>query len=189
MRTFTLLTLFVVCISAYSQDIQFKYSNSSSEGQIAVFSIVGIQSDNQTNQIITDISNLKDVLSFRIFYNKRAKLVTSAAISAKEIRSLLKAHDVDFDYEYFIVKSKSDFIEMSDKKKLFPNTYKISLVKGNEIEYPDSYPKLILDTKGKPDKKANTLAKTVWIESHPEEWKSMTGREYLDYSYKPNHKK
>ncbi len=180
--------LFVTNVSV-SQDTKFKYLKKNDDRQEIVFSIIGIKNDNHAKMIMEEFEKFDQVLSCQIFYNKRCKLIVTNDVktdNADKCREMLKRHNVDFDIDYIEPQNKTTFIELQELKENNPYNYTPNPVPASKWEYPADFPKYQDTQDPKQDKQKFAEAKQKWIETHPEEWKKMTGIEYLDYSVKIN---
>ncbi|MFH2144385.1 MAG: hypothetical protein ABIJ97_18325 [Bacteroidota bacterium] len=180
-----LLSLFISLISlmAYSQDIKFKFVEEKGDQKVVIFSIVGITDNSHANQIVEFLESYDEIISCKIFYNKRCKLIVQSSVDTEDAticRRLLQKQNVDFDVDYIIAETKALYLELSDKKNIFPDLYKPNPIPSNEWVYPSSFPKYTDSGDAETDSRNYAASKQQWIEDHPDEYKSMTGVEYLD---------
>ena len=193
MKRFTFIALILLLFIGltYGQhDAKFKYVKANTDENVyeIVFSIVGISGDKQSDEIQQAFYSFEEVKSFKIFYNKRCKIILDMGFNedngvyADKYREVLLAHDADIDIDYVIPETKQVMIELSQKKNQYKDDYTPQLIPSNQWIYPKELATIINNEKQKGDKKSLEKAKTQWIEDHPEEYKNMTGVEYLDYS-------
>ncbi len=191
MKKFTFLMIFYIIFSqaAFSQNTKFKHTTMVDNTKEIVFSIVGINDDNHAKQIIKSFDEFEEIISCQIFYNKRCKLIVLNSVNtnnADKCRKILKSNNVDFDIDYIEPLNKLTHIELSELKERNPGKYVPNPILSNQWVYPVSFPKMVDSGNAKADKAIFSKAKQTWIEQHPEEYKKMTGVEYLDYSLEIN---
>lgn len=184
MKGLILLTGIVFCfLYSYSQEIKFKFVEDKGEFKEVIFAVVGITDDTHSNQIIELFEGRDEIVSCKMFYNKRCKMVVHSTFTpdeASEYRQLLLSQNVDLDINYVIVENKSIYLDLIEKKKNSSDTYVFAPIPSNEWQYPPSFPKYTDTGNSVADSKNYALQKQQWIEDHPEEYKLMTGKEYLD---------
>lgn len=184
-KTLLLTTGLLLCIFLFSQDYSFRYLTEHEQTKEVVFSIVGVRDSEHAIQIISTFESYEQVISCKIFYNRRCKMTVSKEMdseSAEKCRAILQTLGVDFDPDYLLFEQKEPYLEMSQLKKQHPYDFVSNPKPSDEWVYPESFPKFS-DT-GNPgmDNTDYARAKQAWIEEHPEEYRQMTGIEYLDYS-------
>ncbi|MBI5541401.1 MAG: hypothetical protein HY951_15155 [Bacteroidia bacterium] len=174
-----------------NSDVEFKFvkTNPENKTKTAIFTILGVKDAIQSELISTKIKNIPGVVSFKIFYNRRCELTTKneLKINADLIRKTLLQENVDYDVSYVTVNNKLTHATLMEWKDSYPIIgYTPKPVPGNEWVYPSSYPVITSDKRSKTEEANLLKEKQNWIETHPEEYKKMTGLEYLDYSIKLN---
>lgn len=174
-----------------NSDIEYKFvkTNPENKTKIAIFTILGVKDAVQSELISTKIKNIPGVVSFKIFYNRRCELITKneAKLNADIIRKTLLQENVDYDVYYVTVNNKLTHATLMEWKDSYPIIgYTPKPVPGNQWVYPSDFPVLNSNNKSKSEEIRFSNEKQLWIETHPEEYKKMTGLEYLDYSVKLN---
>lgn len=174
-----------------STDVEFKYvkNNVENKTKTAVFTILGVKDAQQSNVISSKINSIEGVISFKIFYNRRCELITKndSKLNADFFRKILLLENADYDVSYVNINSKLTHATLMEWKDSYPIIgYTPKPIPGDKWIYPASFPKITSDKKTKTEEASLLIEKQNWIETHPEEYKTMTGLEYLDYSIKLN---
>ena len=187
---FVIITL--ICYNfgfSQSSDVEFKFvkQNTENRSNTIIFTILGVKDISQAESISNKFANTEGVISFKIFYNRRCELITKnvAKYNADYFRKILLHENVDYAITYVTANQKITHATLMQWKASYPIIgYSPKPVPGNEWIYPSDFPVLI--SKNKADEIKLSKDKQLWIETHPEEYKKMTGIEYLDYSIKLN---
>jgi len=171
-------------LHSQNKKTEFKYLNQQENS--VVFAIVGKTGSETTKKLLELAQSSDQIISFKVFYDHRCKVVfvDNDMISADKIRKKLLELGVDYDIDYVKTLDKATNVELSQKKSEYHANYIPRPIPSNQWVYPSDFPMeeefndLVLFKKAKQD----------WIEDHPEEYRQMTGMEYLDYSLKLNGK-
>ena len=181
MKNFILILLINISIFSYSQTenigVEFKYKTETIENTTAIFSIYGINTEQAANNLKNSILNDPNIISFKIFYNKRCKIIYNNNTDANYIRRILRDNSADYDMDYVIVLDKYTEEELYSVIKENYTEYNLrhTNTRGDWIT-PEDYP-----TYNTAEEKLTIEARrTEWIENNPERYKKMTGRDYLD---------
>jgi hypothetical protein len=92
----------------------------------------------------------------------------------------------DFDIATMWVNNPDIEAELNQMKNRHPRTYAPVPVPSDQWVFPASFPVLINTGNPEGDKERLAQAKQDWIESHPDEYKTITGCEYMDESNRYN---
>ncbi len=167
------------------QEINFVDTFSINNNSAATFGVVGNIDQINEESIITKVSNLTGIVSFRFFYKRRCLIVYNNTLNISELRTALTSENIDFDLNTISTLKIEIADDLKNKKGSYPE-YKPSILPIDPINwvYPPSFP--TFKNTGNPE--FDTLefekAKALWSRIYPEESKLMTGDEYMnDYNY------
>ena len=184
-KTILFALAFFAFFSLYSQSGEFKYYKVNDGVYETIFTVLGIDNSNTANELIREMSQLKDVIDANIFYNRRCKIISKRKLNLEEIREITKRFNSDIEIGYCTGYDKSTYIELYDFTINNPITdYAPVIIPANLWKFPSDFP-----TKEKySDEKELKKAKQQWIEDNPYKWRDITGLEYLDFSINLNFK-
>ena len=170
---------FFAFFSLYSQSGEFKYYKINDGVYETIFTVLGINNDNTASELINEISKLNNVIDAKIFYNRRCKITSKNKLNLEEIREIAKRFNSDIEIGYCTGYNKSTYVELHDFAINNPIVgYSPKIIPANEWIFPSDFP----SKENINDSEKLKKAKQEWIENHPEEWRDITGLEYLDFS-------
>lgn len=176
--------LLMYLLSSFAQN-KFRYTRDNHDGlKETIFTIYDIVSEQQKNAIIAGIKQINGVKDVKIFYKKRCKVTSEKDLNLYDVRAVLNKQNSDLDINYCVITDSQLKSELLKEKKLHPEERPVP-VPASEWKFPEDFPK---QSKFK-NQKDFAQAKQLWIEQHPEQWKQITGVEYLDFSINLGHKK
>lgn len=171
-------------VFAQESKINFKFiENKTQNDYTAIFTILGVKNNSTAEKIKNEISSLQGVNSFKIFYNRRCKVVISNNSNniENQIRSILIKYNTDFDIDYLTVNDKIIAENLFEFKTINP----IKDYKPNpkaDLIFPSDFPKYTETGNPQLDRSNHSKAKLEWLENNPDKYKEIYGFEYLDYS-------
>ncbi|PLX04084.1 MAG: hypothetical protein C0594_09580 [Marinilabiliales bacterium] len=171
--------LFSVTVSAQSMKIDYKFVENKGDKKEVVFTVLGIETPEQEQSLVTRINAHKAVESFKIFYGRRCIALVDKNMTADEMRSMILLENAEISRDYVHIYDKKTEYEISGYTLHNPITG-YTRTKGTRV-FPKDFPK----EDATKSRKENVTAKIQWAQENPEVFKEVMGHEYLDYDLKP----
>jgi len=172
MKNFIIILFIYFSVISYSQNnnigVEFKYKTETIDNITAIFSIYGINTEEKANKLKKTLLNDENIISFKIFYNKRCKIEYKNNIDANYIRKIFRTDYIDYDMDYVTILDKFTEEELFLIVKANYDEYKIrhTSQRGDWI-IPNDYP----TEETVKDKETRLKLQTQWIENNLEKYK------------------
>lgn len=166
---------------AQEQEINFVDTFRIENNKAATFGIVGDFQQINRESIITKVSMLSGIISFRFFYDRRCLIIYNSSLNISELRTIFISENIDFDLNTISTLNLSIADELKYKKAAFPKYIpSVNPIDPANWVYPASFPLYINTGNPEFDNLKLEKAKAIWCRLYPEESKIMTGDEYID---------
>ena len=157
----------------------FKYSKVNNGIYETVFTVLGIDNENTATSFIKKLEQEDNVISAKIFYNRRCKVFSKEKLNLGKVREIAKQYNSDVDLGYCTNYDKLTYSDLYIFKVNNPiNDYSPKIIPGKDWVFPNDFPSKSTIN----DELELRKAKQKWIEDNPYKWREITGVEYLDYS-------
>lgn len=171
----------------FSQEIKLRFVDNFeiNNEKGSTFGMVGELTQINFDILQKQILKVKGITKCQFFYNRRCFILYQNNFDIFELRSILLSQKLDFDHNTVVTNNNELANQFKRKTGYIKTSPKIEAKPPKNWIYPASFPKKPNTGNTEKDEQLFEKLKQQWVREHPEEYKTMTGVEYItDNDYK-----